>query len=159
MTLALLRIDERLIHGQVVIGWGTLLRPGRYVVVDDELAASEWEQDLYRLGLPDHVEGEFLTVAECRQRLPALRDDDTPLVILTRNVESMLGLARDRCLEGETVNLGGLHHAADRVERLSYLHLSTSEESQLRELSAEGVTVSAQDLPGSRRVDLEAVLS
>lgn len=159
MTVVLFRIDERLIHGQVVIGWGTRLRPGRYIVVDDELAGSDWEQDLYRLGLPDDADGEFLSVTECRQRLPALRDDDISTVILTRKVESMLELARDRCMEGETVNLGGLHHSMDRVERLPYLHLNTGEASQLREIVSEGVTVTAQDLPGSRRVDLETLLS
>ena len=91
MTVVLFRIDERLIHGQVVIGWGTQLRPHSYIVVDDELADSDWEQDLYRLGLPDGVEGEFLSVSECRQRLPALREGDSPIVILTRKVEAMLG--------------------------------------------------------------------
>lgn len=159
MTVVLYRIDERLIHGQVVIGWGTQLRPGRYIVVDDELSESDWEKNLYRLGLPDDADGEFLSVIECRRRLPALRDDDISTVILTRNVESMLELARDRRLEGETVNLGGLHHSPDRVERLSYLHLNSAEASQLREIAAEGVTVTAQDLPGSRRVDLETLLS
>ncbi|NIV57363.1 MAG: PTS transporter subunit IIB, partial [Actinobacteria bacterium] len=53
MPIVLHRVDERLIHGQVVIGWGHQLRPDRYVVVDDELAASDWEQDLYRLGAGD----------------------------------------------------------------------------------------------------------
>jgi len=159
MTVVLYRIDERLIHGQVVIGWGTQLRPGRYIVVDDELSESDWEKNLYRLGLPDDADGEFLSVIECRRRLPALRDDDISTVILTRNVEPMLELARDRRLEGETVNLGGLHHSPDRVERLSYLHLNSAEASQLREIAAEGVTVTAQDLPGSRRVDLETLLS
>ncbi|GMR13303.1 MAG: PTS sugar transporter subunit IIB [Gemmatimonadota bacterium] len=159
MTVVLFRIDERLIHGQVVIGWGTQLRPSRYIVVDDELAASDWEQDLYRLGLPDDAQGEFLTVTACRQRLPALRDDAIPTVILTRNVETMLELARDGGMEGETVNLGGLHHSDGRVERLPYLHLNSAEASQLREIAAEGATVTAQDLPGSRRVDLETLLS
>jgi D-glucosaminate PTS system EIIB component len=159
MTVVLYHIDERLIHGQVVIGWGTQLRPGRYVVVDDELAECAWEQDLYRLGLPDDTKGEFLSVIECRRKLPAFRDDDISTVVLTRKVEPMLELARDRNLEGETVNLGGLHHSPDRVERLSYLHLTSAEESQLRVIVAEGVTVTAQDLPGSRRVDLETLLS
>ncbi|HIC54769.1 MAG TPA: PTS N-acetylgalactosamine transporter subunit IIB, partial [Gemmatimonadetes bacterium] len=50
VSIVLFRIDERLIHGQVVIGWGHQLRPDRYAVVDDDLADSAWEQDLYRLG-------------------------------------------------------------------------------------------------------------
>ena len=44
MAVLLYRVDERLIHGQGVVGWGTRLHPNRIVVVDDELALSEWEQ-------------------------------------------------------------------------------------------------------------------
>ncbi|MEE8146702.1 MAG: PTS sugar transporter subunit IIB [Longimicrobiales bacterium] len=159
MAIVLYRIDERLIHGQVVIGWGTRLRPERYIVVDDELSESDWEQDLYRLGLPDEAVGEFLSVTECRERLPALREDEVATVVLARSVDSMLRLAVGGCLRGEAINLGGLHHAPDRVECLPYLHLNPIETAQLRELAAEGVSVTAQDLPGSRRVDLESVLS
>ncbi len=60
MPVVLYRIDERLIHGQVVMGWGPQLGVEHYVVVDDELATSEWEQDLYRLGLPDATTADFL---------------------------------------------------------------------------------------------------
>ena len=55
MAIVLFRVDERLIHGQVVVGWGTRLHPNRIVVVDDDLAVSPWEQDLYTLGLPDDL--------------------------------------------------------------------------------------------------------
>lgn len=159
MPVVLYRVDERLIHGQVVIGWGTQLRPDRYVVVDDELAQSTWEQELYRLGLPQGVAGEFLTVEQGRARLPEFRQAKVNTVVLTRSVASMLRLAEGGWMQDEHVNLGGLHHGADREERLPYLHLSPGEADQLRRLAAEGVSISAQDLPGSRLVDLEGVLS
>ena len=52
VTLELYRIDDRLIHGQVVVGWGQPLDVGFIVLVDDVVAASEWEQELYRMGVP-----------------------------------------------------------------------------------------------------------
>jgi PTS system mannose-specific IIB component/fructoselysine and glucoselysine-specific PTS system IIB component len=45
MSLVLYRIDDRLIHGQVVIGWGRPLDVGFIALVDDQVAASDWEQD------------------------------------------------------------------------------------------------------------------
>ena len=47
MPIALYRIDDRLIHGQVVVGWGQPLELRFIVLVDDDVAASEWEQELY----------------------------------------------------------------------------------------------------------------
>ena len=158
MSVVLYRIDERLIHGQVVMGWGPQLAVEHYVVVDDELATSEWEQDLYRLGLPDTATADFLTVPDARARLSDLDAGSRRTVVLTRTVAAMSGLAEDNGLCGRKVNIGGLHHAAGRTERVPYVYLGPAEEEGLQALAAEGVEVSARDLPGSRAVDLEALL-
>jgi mannose/fructose/N-acetylgalactosamine-specific phosphotransferase system component IIB len=159
MSVVLYRIDERLIHGQVVMGWGPQLKVEHYVVVDDELATSEWEQDLYRLGLPDTASADFLTVADARAHLTDLDTDPRRTVVLTRTVAAMGGLAERDGLRGGEVNLGGLHHAAGRTERVPYVFLGRAEEEGLRALANEGVEVSARDLPGSRAVDLEILLA
>ncbi|MED5200177.1 MAG: PTS sugar transporter subunit IIB [Gemmatimonadota bacterium] len=158
MSVVLYRIDERLIHGQVVVGWGPELEVERYVVVDDELAASEWEQDLYRLGLPEVATAEFLTVADARARLSELDAASPRTVVLTRTITAMNGLAEGDGLRGCEVNLGGLHYAAGRTERVPYVYLGPQEEEGLQTLADEGVEVSARDLPGSRAVALEALL-
>lgn len=158
MGILLYRVDERLIHGQVVLGWGRRLRPERYVVVDDELAKSEWEQDLYRLTLEGGAEVVFLDVEAARSELPRLREEALRTVLLTRDVAHMARLARAGLLVGEEVNLGGLHHRPGRTEVRSYLHLNDDDRAALRELSREGVAVTGQDLPESSRVPLEALL-
>lgn len=158
MSVLLYRVDERLIHGQVVIGWGTQLRVDRYVVVDDELAGSEWEQELYRLGLPEGVSAEFVTAEDARRRLGAWQGSEGRIVLLTRDVRTMLALARGGTLRGQRVNLGGIHHGPGRVEVLPYLYLDDADRERLRRLAAEGVTVTARDLPGSPEVSLDQLL-
>ena len=159
MSVVLYRIDERLIHGQVVMGWGPQLAVEHYVIVDDDLATSEWEQDLYRLGLPDTASADFLTVGDAKERLVDLDADPRPTVVLTRTVGAMGRLAEGDALRGREVNLGGLHHAAGRTERIPYVFLGQAEEEDLQALVDEGVEVSARDLPASRRVDLDALLA
>jgi mannose/fructose/N-acetylgalactosamine-specific phosphotransferase system component IIB len=56
------------------------------------------------------------------------------------------------------VNVGGLHHRPGRQPKLRYVFLSPEEESELRELIADGVKVTAQDVPGARAVPLQEVL-
>ena len=92
MSVVLYRIDERLIHGQVVMGWGPQLGVEHYVVVDDELATSAWEQDLYRLGLPDTASADFLTVADARTRLTDLDANSRNTIVLTRTIAAMNAL-------------------------------------------------------------------
>ena len=158
MPILLYRVDERLIHGQVVLGWGMRLRPDRYLVVDDELAGSPWEQELYLLGLPEGVEALFAEVGEARGRLPDWRADARPSVLLTRGIQAMRELARGGGMDEARVNLGGLHHAPGKERFLPYLHLGQEDLRLLDELAAEGVEVSAQDLPTSARIPLGDLL-
>ena len=157
MSIVLFRIDERLIHGQVVIGWGHQLRPARYAVVDDDLADSAWEQDLYRLGAGT-ADVVFATTEDARGRLPEWRDDPLRTILLTRDVTTMWRLGAGGMLAGDRVNLGGLHHGPGRRELLTYLHLTAEDEDLLVKLAAEGVEVSAHDLPDAHRVPLETLL-
>ncbi|MGH7459118.1 MAG: PTS system mannose/fructose/N-acetylgalactosamine-transporter subunit IIB [Longimicrobiaceae bacterium] len=158
MPIVLLRVDERLIHGQVVVGWGNALDPDRIVVVDDEVAANQWEQDLYRLGVPNRVEAEFTDVDGARRGLPGWRSGSTRTIVLVKDVATLSRLAEDGALAGSEVNLGGVHHAEGRSKALPYLFLSGEEKGDLRAVAESGVEISARDLPNSRPVSLEELL-
>lgn len=157
MPIVLFRVDERLIHGQVVIGWGNHFRPDRYVVVDDALAGSDWEQDLYRLGAAGAAV-EFVGTEDARAHLPEWREGPGRTILLTRDIATMRRLAEGGLLSGTHVNLGGIHHGPGREEVLTYLHLTEQERSDLQAIAATGATVSARDLPDAHRVTLDALL-
>lgn len=158
MAIVLLRVDERLIHGQVVVGWGATLHPDRIIVVDDELARSAWEQELYTLGLPPEIQTSFEDVATARAHLPGWIHGPGRVVVLTRDVQTMRRLAEGGLLRGQEVNIGGIHHAPGREGVLPYVYLSPEERHELERLAQEGVAVSARDLPGSRKVELPHLL-
>lgn len=155
MAILLYRVDERLIHGQVVLGWGAELRPERYVVVDDDVAKAEWEQELYRLAVPVGPAApsvEFVSVSLAAQRLKAWDDDPTRTVVLLRGLESVLSLTRAGALQGQTVNLGGLHFAPGRKEVLPYLHFDEADVERIRWLDQAGVGIEARDLPSAPKM-------
>jgi len=149
LAILLYRVDERLIHGQVTVGWGNRLHPQRYVVVDDEVAGSPWEQEIHALGVPHDCASEFVTVTEARERLEGWKGGPERVVLLTRDVDHMLRLAAGGRMRGEAVNLGGVHHRPGREEVLPYLYLDAADRLRIRALIDEGVSVSAQDLPGA----------
>ncbi|HSU14984.1 PTS sugar transporter subunit IIB [Longimicrobium sp.] len=155
MPIVLFRVDERLIHGQVVVGWGGPLHADRIVVVDDDLAASPWEQELYCLGVPPEIEARFLSVATARGDLPAWKAEHKRTIVLVRDVATAARMAEGGLLAGEEVNLGGIHHAEGRARILSYLHLRPEERGQLDVIAAGGAEVSARDLPASKKVPLK----
>lgn len=158
MPIVLFRIDERLIHGQVVVGWGERLHMDRIVVVDDDLCQSPWEQELYCLGVPPSVDAVFSSVEEARRTLPHWKADPRRIVVLTRNVDTFGRLAEGGVLDGLEINLGGIHHAPGRERVLPYVFLSAGEKDRLREIGQQGLSISARDLPGSKAVPLDDLI-
>ena len=164
MSLVLYRIDDRLIHGQVVVGWARPLDVGFLVLVDDEVAASEWEQELYRMAVPPEMDVSFASVADAARAHAGYRADARPGMLLTGSVDTMRAVvdavaAEDPAGAVRAVNLGGLHHRPGRVQRMRYVFASPDEERELRAIAAAGVAVTAQDVPNARPVPLADVLS
>jgi PTS system mannose-specific IIB component/fructoselysine and glucoselysine-specific PTS system IIB component len=156
VTLVLYRIDDRLIHGQVVVGWGQAMDIEFIVLVDDAVAGSEWEQELYRMGVPPEMEVFFHSVGDATGRLDEYRKDRRRGMLLTGDVRSMACLVAAGGIPA--VNVGGVHHRPGRVQRLRYVFLNTEEERQLRAIAARGVEVAAQDVPATWPVPLEELL-
>jgi mannose/fructose/N-acetylgalactosamine-specific phosphotransferase system component IIB len=157
VAVDLYRIDDRLIHGQVVVGWGQPLNLGFIALVDDEVAGSEWEQELYRMGVPPEMDVYFATPDDACRQLEQWQRDQRPGILLTGDIETMRRLI-ELCPSITMVNLGGIHHRAGRTLKLRYVYLSPQEEEALRALAKNGVAVTAQDVPSARAVPLEDVL-
>jgi len=154
MSIALYRIDDRLIHGQVVVGWGKPLNVGFIVLVDDTVRASPWEQDLYRMGVPPEVEVVFASTAEAAARLPEWERDPRVGILLAGDIETLAALSTNSHRVSR-INVGGIHHRPGRSERLRYVYLSDAEAAKLKELAAQGVAVTAQDVPTAAPVPLK----
>jgi PTS system mannose-specific IIB component/fructoselysine and glucoselysine-specific PTS system IIB component len=154
MSIVLFRVDERLIHGQVVVGWGERLHIQRIVVVDDQLRESPWEQELYCLGVPPSVDADFLSVEEARRAVPGWKEDSERRVILVRDVSTLERLAEGGLLQDQEVNLGGIHSGPGRTRVLPYLFLAEDERDALKRVRETGAIVTARDLPASRLVPL-----
>jgi D-glucosaminate PTS system EIIB component len=154
MSIGLYRIDDRLIHGQVVVGWGQPLDIGFIVLVDDEVRQSEWEQDLYRMGVPPHIEVVFASAGEAAARLAEWEADPRVGIVLVGDIDTaaalVAGAGRIR-----QFNVGGIHHRPGRTERLRFVYLTEDEAAKLRQLAAAGVAIAAQDVPTARPIPLE----
>jgi mannose/fructose/N-acetylgalactosamine-specific phosphotransferase system component IIB len=157
VTLVLYRIDDRLIHGQVVVGWGQPLDVRFIVLVDDAVAGSDWEQELYRMGVPPEMELYFHTAADAISALPGYQSDPRPGLLLTGDIPTMRKLVDGAGVT--SVNVGGIHSKPGRVQRMRYVFLTPEEEDALRDLAARGAKVTAQDVPGARPVTLDDLLA
>lgn len=154
MSVALYRIDDRLIHGQVIVGWGQATGAGFLVLVDDGVRGSDWEQELYRMGVPAVMDVCFASVAEAVAAVPGWEADRRTGIVLTGSIEAMAALCAGAPAVRK-VNVGGVHFRVGRSERLRYVFLTDEEAAALRKLAATGVVVAAQDVPTATPVPVE----
>jgi D-glucosaminate PTS system EIIB component len=157
MPILLCRVDDRLIHGQVVIGWGRPLAIETIVLVDDAVAASPWEQDLYRMAVAPEVEVRFVTTSEASTRLGEWHGSPRRSLLLTGDLPTMAALYVADPASVRRINLGGIHHKPGRRERLPYLYLTDDELRSLLALEVAGAEVRAQDLPTTAPVSLRSL--
>jgi mannose/fructose/N-acetylgalactosamine-specific phosphotransferase system component IIB len=149
----LLRIDDRLLHGQVLLGWASSWAPERLVLANDEVARDA-ERSAFYMSL---AEGDYdIEVVSVTTAAAALRDPaPSPRALY------VVGCAADarRLVELgariDQINVGGMHDAPGRKRLLDYVHLSEQDARDFRTLLDRGVLLEARDLPSARGVPID----
>lgn len=152
--ISLIRIDDRLIHGQVVVGWGIKLNPDKYVIIDDNI--EEWESDIYLGCLDDESCGCILTTKEAAKKFPEWEASKDHIVILVRCPKTLEKL-EELGVNLPDINLGGLHYLEGKTRYLNCLYLREDEKDALKRLCSKH-KISYQPLPSDSKVDVSSVL-
>jgi len=149
----LLRIDDRLIHGQVLVAWGARLDPQRIWVVDDGVAANPWERDLFREAAPG-LEVEVVTVAQAAEAFGHEAAAGGGALLLVRDLATARRLS-EVVPGARDWNVGGLHYAPGKDKVNDYVYLDAADRGHARALLAMGARLVVQDVPASRAAPLD----
>ena len=147
MSWALHRIDDRLIHGQVLVAWGARLDPVRIWVVDDGVAASAWERQLFQDAAPG-IQVHVASVAEAAAAYVSEAAAPGNAFLLVRDLATACRLL-DAGAKAKEWNVGGLHYAPGKDKVNDYVYLDASDRADARALLRQGATLTVQDVPAS----------
>jgi len=153
MSLLMVRVDDRLIHGQVTQGWGSVLHPDRYVVVNDSAASSQWERELYEASAPEGTSVVVLEMSEAATSLQSWLDREEDVIVLVESPRDALRLY-ETGLSFESLNVGGLHFKEGRRRILPFVCVNEEDIKALEALQDCGVEIECADVPGCERKDL-----
>lgn len=146
MPVVLVRIDDRLLHGQVTHGWAPVLLPALVVVADDAAVGNEWERETYLASGPETAEVRVLGLEATAGAFRQGEFERPRTLVLVRGPRELAILRGFGFPVGE-VNVGGLHRSPGRRMVRSDLHVSAEEAEALSELIRDGVAVYWQPLP------------
>jgi mannose/fructose/N-acetylgalactosamine-specific phosphotransferase system component IIB len=159
MPLVLARIDDRFIHGQVIVGWSRRLRPDRIILCNDKIAADPWQKRVYTASVPPEMQVSVLD-RESTVRLLVGQDRATngeDIILLVGTPADMQDL-HARGLSLAEVNVGGMHYVKGKSELLEFVYVDRGDINAMRALDEDGIRLVAQTVPGGKAVELNTDL-
>ncbi|MCX7648418.1 MAG: PTS sugar transporter subunit IIB [Elusimicrobiales bacterium] len=142
--MIIFRVDDRLIHGQVVENWLGAFNIKHILVVNDGVKKDELRRNIMRFSTPENIELDFLDVSGISN---FVFNENKNYIVLFETLEDVLSAVKSG-LKIEKLNLGGIHYAKGRNFSLGKaIFLSDSECAVLRELVSRGIDIYMQAIP------------
>ena len=157
MPISLVRIDDRLIHGQVGIGWTKMLNASVIVVPDDEAANDPLQKTGLKAATPIGVRSAIVTVADAVELLKGPKLTNERVFIVTRGPAAVVGLLNAGIVFKKVI-VGNMR-AADGKKRVTKEVAANQEDwDNLKAIDAKGVEMIAQWLPSGDSKNFNEIL-
>ncbi len=148
------RVDDRLVHGQVIVGWIKNLELKWLYLIDNEI--TENQQMIMRLTVPQEVEFKILKTIDVKDKISHDFSDKSGMV-LVKSPSEILSLL-EAGIKIKKVHIGGLHFKPGRSQYCEFIFLSPKEVEAIREIISHGTIVMVQSLPNRREIPVEKLI-
>jgi mannose/fructose/N-acetylgalactosamine-specific phosphotransferase system component IIB len=153
----LIRIDDRLIHGQLVEGWVNYLKATCILVADDAVASNPAQRTIMELSVPQGLQVFIGSVGEMCVRSRIVRQDASHAIVVFSNPVDVLR-ALDAGMECRTLNIGGMHYVPGKRKLLDVLAVNEADLAALQGIAGRGIKITIQAVPTQRPIPLEKIL-
>ena len=150
--LNMVRVDYRMVHGQIVAKWIKFRPVDRLILADDSLVDDPFMGDIYRMAVPDR-EVDIVKLGDVQTAID--RKNDTVLLIF-KDVASAYTVYKNG-LQLPELNVGAVQNSAQRKAVVQGVALSVDKYEKLSEMKAEGVNVFLQPIPENDPVSLGSI--
>lgn len=150
---AVLRVDERLIHGQIAMVWSRALTLDGIIVANDTVAADKTQQMALKMAVPSGIKVLIRSVDEVAQALHDPRAKNKHLLVLVRTVADAFRLAKQ--VDGfEYINIGNVGKSVDGQKKTltQFVMLTPGELASLEELVKLYPQTALQNLPSDKKI-------
>ncbi len=154
--MLILRIDDRLIHGQVVAGWARPLGIEILMLASDTISQDPWASNAYQLAIPEGIAFNCISIEQCLRLVET--HNKKRMMIIVESVGDAQRLLKKRLIVKE-VNIGGLGYRENTREIAPYIYLSPSDIESVVQLFQMGIRVIGKQLPNSASIDVIKTLA
>lgn len=156
-NIVLVRIDDRLIHGQIVTAWLKQTNGNTILIIDDALPNDPFMHRILKAASPPGISVEILSVGDALRFLAEDSPSDEKLVILTKAPQPL-----EKLIEGgisiDRIILGGMGAKAGRQRFNKNISANAEEVESMRQILGNNVEMLYQMVPNDRPVDVRKLL-
>ncbi len=139
-----IRIDDRLIHGQVAAAWSTSLQASRIMVINDEVANNEFQKSILRMAVQGSINTSILTKKKAYENISNGKYASQRVMILLKNPKDALDLI-EMGLDIKEINVGNMISDSETAIVVKQsLKLTPEQIEQFKELERKGVKLTAR---------------
>lgn len=153
-----IRIDDRLIHGQVATRWSTGLGVGRIMVANDAVAADDMQKGILRMVAPPGIATSIISKEKAATNILAGKYATQKVLMVLKNPMDALDLM-DKGLEIKEINVGNMAKREGTVQIKKSISITEEEYKAFKELLNRGVKLTARMVPDEADVLLEGFLN
>ncbi|MGM0215897.1 PTS sugar transporter subunit IIB [Enterococcus sp. AZ109] len=156
MTVSLLRIDDRLIHGQVAFGWTSSLGVNTILVVNDEAKNDQMKAMALNLAKPSNVNLYIRGVEESGEIVAKFsQSKKSNVLVLVKDTNDARKLIENAGGVIKEINIGGLRFSEGKRKLTDLVAVDDNDIANLKAIHAAGVEVEFRMLPRDKRKTLE----
>jgi fructoselysine and glucoselysine-specific PTS system IIB component len=157
--ISLLRIDDRLIHGQVAYGWSSALGINVILVVNDEAQQDQMKAMALNLAKPNNVKLYIRGVQESGEIVEKFAaSEKSKVLVLVKNTADALALVKSSGGVLKEVNVGGLRYSEGKRKLTDLVAVDDQDLANLQEIEKLGVDLEFRMLPRDKKKNLKDLL-
>jgi mannose/fructose/N-acetylgalactosamine-specific phosphotransferase system component IIB len=155
--IALVRIDNRLVHGQILEAWVPFIKAKCIVVVNDTAACDFYFETVIRMAVPSEIEVIISTVEDFAKTYIFNRNGGKKTIVLFATVADA-SRAFNLGFHFNKLNIGNIYNEKYKLCHSSSIFLCDNEISDIRKLlENDGVTIEIRRIPRERAVNIKDI--
>lgn len=151
------RIDDRLIHGQVMTSWVKHTQANMISIVDNEVANDPFISRVLKMAVPSEVKVDIYNTEQAIEALTLKVQNSNRIIILAKHPKTIYSLIKNG-VDIENVNVGGMGARPGRKSIYKNISASQEEKEIFEEILSLGKKVYMQIVPDDKKVDIEKYL-
>ena len=157
IKIAHVRVDTRLLHGQVATTWTKTVSPDRIIVVSDGVAHDQLRKTMIEQAAPPGVPANVVPISKIIEVTKDPRFGATKAMLLFENPQDLLA-AIEGGVDIKEANIGSMAHSVGKVVVTNAIAMDNADVETLETLHAKGVALEARKVPSDSPVSYEDLI-